>query len=222
MSLAAVSGVQRTGPTRLLADQFRRRAYEAISTLSGPEAVEEIMRLYTADTGALDAKLADLQVEATTAAQDARSRYDMLQHAHASASTGLLHQARQAAEISALRGMVEHIEHMVNRAENGTLPAANLLGALSVAPPAPVYVPTVTGFSASDRFRAGLFVTAGEDVRFTFPFLGYALVDHGPGAAGIIETMFLVDNRTLSQSMIENERPVRLKRMLPSAELSAA
>lgn len=221
MSLAACD-TPRTAPATHMRDQFRRRATEAVSNLSGPEAVEEIVRLYTADTDALQAQLADTQTEATTAAQDARSRYDMLQQCHAAASRGLLTQAQQAAELSACRGVLDHLEHMVQRAQGGSVPVANLLGALSVKPAAPVYTATVTGFAASERYRSGLFVSHGGDVRFTFPFLGYALVDHGPGAAGVIETVFLVDQRALSQSMIENERPVKLRRMLPSAELRAA
>lgn len=214
--LSAVPSTRRSPMAQQREATFRTRVSDAVSHLSGEAAVEEIVRLYVADTGSLEARLADANVEASTASQESRQRYEMMQHAHSAASQGLLTLATQAAEISACRGALGHLRHMVERADGGSVPVENLLATLSVEPPAPVYVPTITAFTPSARFRSGTFASASGDVLFNFVFVGYALVDHGPGAAGILEPVFLLGSRALPLSMIEHERRVKLKQMLPA------
>lgn len=216
MTLTAVPTPRRS-PTQLhREDQFRRRVEDAIGSMGGDDAVAEIVRLYIADTGAMEARMQDAQTEASTASRDARSRYDMLQQCHGIASQGILRQAALTAEVSACRSALEQVQAMAQRADGIPVQPEQILAAVAVQPPRPVFIPTVFGFSASARFRAGHFVADAQDVHFHFTFLGYALVDHGPGAAGIIEPVFLVGDRSLPLSMVEGERRVKLREMLPA------
>lgn len=219
--LSAVPGARGVPRADHLTEQFRRRAAEVLQR-GGPEAVDQLVSAYLADVGALRATLEAAQVEASTAAADARSRYDMLQQAHASASQTLLHVAQQAAEVSACRGALERVRRATEAAVDGVVASVDVLAALTVEPGRPVYTPTMTAFTPDSRFRAGYFEAEGGGVFFTFPFAGFGLVDHGPGAAGILETVFLVGPRLLPQSTVEAERLARLKRMLPAVTPLAA
>jgi hypothetical protein len=204
------------------AEQFRRRVAKAIEERSGAEATEDIVKLHMSTVSSIEARRAQSEQEASQAAADMRTRYDMLQQAHSSVSNGLLHIATQAAEISRMRGILESVQHMAERADNGMVPQENLLGVLTAVPVQPVHVPTVTAFSASDRFRSGFFQSPAGDVHLTLPFLGYSLVDYGPSAAGIIEATFLMQSRALPYSFIERETGMRLERMLPTVHQVSA
>lgn len=198
------------------AEQFRRRVVKALEEQNGAAAAEDIVKLHMATVSSLETRRAQSEQEASTSAAEARTRYTMMQQAHASVSNALLHIATQSAEVSTLRSMLEHVRHMAERADNGMIPQENVLGSLTTLPVSPVHVPSVTAFTPSQDFRSGFFQSSDGAVQITLPFLGYSLVDYGPGAAGIIEATFLSEIRGLPHSMIERETGMRLQRMLPS------
>lgn len=218
MSLTAVPAA--SSQLRQGEEQFRRHVQKTLEAQSGTDATEDIVKMHMSMVGSLFARADASAAEATTMAADARSRYDMLQQAHNNASRQLAYVAEQAAEISALRGLVDHIRHMAERADNGMVPQANILGALVVTPPIPARPATVTAFVTDHHWRSGLFES--PDATVTLPFVGYSLVDYGPGAAGIIETTFLMNTRTLPHSAIQTETGMTLTKMLPARHLASA
>lgn len=201
---------------------FERAVTEAITTLNGPDAAAHILRLYRADTAALTAHMNGAVREASAAASDARRHWDMLTQLQAIVSQGLYDRASMAAETSTLREIYAALRDLVHRASGGRLDSTAVAQILSVEPFEPVRVPTVLGFLPSDQYRGGEFRAIEEDVTFVFTFIGWALVDHGPGAHGSLEQMFIVADRAMPRSAVEGERRLTLERMLTNAELAAA
>lgn len=192
---------------------FRSHTERSIAELSGDDALSAIMQAYTADMAAHEAHIEGLNRETTQSLAQCRMYWDMLQQVQTAASHGLHERATLSAELSTYRGLVELVRQHIERADGVPIMPETLAAALSAEPiTPPVRQPVTTAFVASERFRGGQFVSQPvPDVTFVFTFIGWALVDHGPGAHGSLEPMFLVNDRAMPRSAIEGERHVRLE-----------
>jgi hypothetical protein len=197
---------------------FHRAITDALSRLSGADAVTEIMRLYAADTQALMARADGAAHEASEAARASRRHYDMLLQVQNAASQGIWDRAKLSAELSAYKGLYDRLKHMADVSDGAPIPSEDLAAALTPEPVASVHPAVTVAFVASGQFRGGQFLSPEGDVTFVFTFIGWALVDHGPGALGCVEPMFLVGDRALPRSVIEHERRCKLETFLPNLE----
>lgn len=198
---------------------FRRSVQDAVTSLDGPDAVDQIVRLYVADTSALTSRAEGAAREASEAARDLRRHWEMLLQVQTAASHGIWERAKLSAELATFRTMYESIRQLADRADGQPVDAVALAAALAIEPMQSVHPAVMVAFVASDQFRGGQFLSHPEpDVTFVFTFIGWALVDHGPGALGCVEPVFLVEDRALSRSTIEHERHCRLERFLPNLE----
>lgn len=196
-----------------------RRATENALGLPGPQALDQIMRLYSADTRALIARAEGLAAEASSAAAEHRRHFSMLTQVQMAASHKLWETAKMASELATYREIVDTVRRLADRANGEPLLWADVAAALSVEPMEPAYTPVTLAFVPSDQFRGGQFVAEpAGDVTFVFTFIGWALIDHGPGAYGIVEPMFLVEDRAMPRSVIEHERHVKMESFLPHLE----
>lgn len=203
-------------------EAFRRAAEEALQ-LSGPEALAQIMKLYTADTRGLLARAEGHELEASALAEDKRRYFTMLEHVQAAASNKLRETSAMAAELATYREIFGQIRSLADKAAGEPLEWESVAAALSAEPMAPVFQTTTLAFQPSEQFRGGQFIShPTPDVTFVFTFIGWALVDHGPGAYGIIEPMFLVQDRAMPRSVIEYERHVKFEAYLPHIGSRAA
>lgn len=198
--------------------QFRNHAAQAISTQSGSDAVEAVTHLYVQDISALESRLAGAETEASGMAHEARRIHAMMEQMHQTAARGLWTGARQAAEVSGLRECVEHARRVCNMTEDGTTRAVDVLAALSAEPPQPVHPPTILAVVTDQRFRGGSFTSSDRETMIIYPFIGYALVDYGPGAQSLMEPLFLVEDRALPKAVIEGELSMTLESLLPTYE----
>lgn len=201
-------------------DAFKRAAEDALQ-LPGPDALAQIVRLYCADTRALSAKIDGLSAEASETAAERRRHFTMLTQVQMAASHKLWETAKVCAELATYREMAEQLRRLSNRADGEPILWEDVAAVLSVEPLEPAYVPVTLAFVPSDQFRGGQFVAATGDVTFVFTFIGWALIDHGPGAYGIVEPMFLVQDRAMPRSAIEHERHVQMEAFLPHLERAA-
>lgn len=200
-------------------EAFRRAVEDALTSLSGQEAVDQIVRLYVGDTRALTSRSEGSAREASVAARDSRRHWEMLLQVQTAASQGIWERAKLSAEVATFRSMFDTVRQMADRADGQSIDPADLSAALSIEPMPSVHPAVTVAFLPSNQFRGGQFLSTPEgDVTFVFTFVGWALIDHGPGALGCVEPMFLVEDRALSRSTIEHERRVRLERFLPSLE----
>lgn len=202
-------------------EAFRRAVEDAIQ-LDGPEALARIMQLYVSDTRALTARIDGLAVEASDAAEEKRRHYTMLTQVQNAASQKIWETARLAAELATYREIVTLVREQADKAGGEPLAWESVAAALAIEPMEPAYCPATLAFIASDQFRGGQFVSLTGDVTFVFTFIGWALIDHGPGAYGVVEPMFLVSDRALPRSVIEMERSVKLESYLPHLERLAS
>lgn len=200
-------------PIAVREEQFRRHAEHALANLSGPDAVEAVVQLYRADTGALNARLEALVMESTNCARDARQQHAMLEQAHGHAARVGWTNATMAAEIAGLRHIVEQTRALISVADDEKIAVMDLAAVLATEPLAPVHLPSIIAFLPSERWRSGTFVTHDRAVTLSYVFVGYGLVDYGPGRRGLIEPMFLVEDRVLPKSVVENERSVELEQL---------
>lgn len=211
--------VQTSPPRSAREEAFRRHVEGALASLAGPDAVSTIMQAYSADLHALSARADGSLREASDAAQKLRMHHQMLLQVQTAASQGIWERAKISAELATYKGIVDHVRHMADRADGTGIAPENISAALSVEPIESVHPSVTVAFVASDQFRGGQFVSTPEgDVTFVFTFIGWALVDHGPGALGCVEPMFLVEDRALPRSVIEHERFCRLEHYLPNLE----
>jgi hypothetical protein len=191
-------------------------------TLSGPEAAARIMQLYCGDVRALQARVDGLAQEASEVASEKRRYFTMLQQVQTAASAKIWESARMTAETATYREMFGQLRSLTDRASGEPLPWESVAAVLAIEPMDPSYVPSTLAFLPSDQFRGGQFVSHPvRDVTFVFTFIGWALIDHGPGAYGIVEPMFLVEDRALPKSVIEHERNVKLESYLPHLEMAS-
>jgi hypothetical protein len=193
---------------------FERAAKDALADLGGTEAVAHILRLYRADTAALHAHICGVEREASEAARSERRHWDMLMQIQAGVSQGIFERAGMGAEVATLREMFGAIREIVYRAGGGTLDSSAVAAVLALEPLEPVHQPVVTAFSPSEQYRGGQFRSTDGTVTRVFTFIGWALVDHGLGALGSLEPMFLVSDRAMPKSAIEAELPVTMERLL--------
>lgn len=198
---------------------FRRAVTDALASLTGPDALEQITRLYQADTSALSARAEGAAREASETAQASRRHFDMLLQVQTAASQGIWERAKLSAELATYRTMFETVRHIADRSDGEAVEAATLQAALSIEPMDSVHPAVTVAFVASSQFRGGQFISQPEaDVTFVFTFIGWALVDHGPGALGIVEPMFIVQDRVLPRSVIEHEHRCKLEHFLPNLQ----
>ncbi|MFE0812660.1 hypothetical protein ACFW34_35085 [Streptomyces sp. NPDC058848] len=196
-----------------------RRAVEGALQLDGADALTEIMRLYHADTHALQARADGLSVEASEMAEEKRRHWTMLTQLQAAASHKLWEGAKMSAEIATYREMFGTVRRLADRAAGEPIPWEDVAAALAIEPLEPAHAPVALTFVPDDKYRGGQFVAEPtRDVTFVFTFIGWSLIDHGPGAYGILEPMFLVEDRAMARSAIEAERHVRLESYLPHLE----
>ncbi|WP_371591254.1 hypothetical protein [Streptomyces sp. NBC_00470] len=188
---------------------------QSLENLDGPAATAEIVKLYRADTNALQAHVGTAVAEASQAAATSRMYYDMLQNVQVTASHGIWERASMAAELSTYKNMYEQLRFIVDRVDSGAVDVTTVRAVLATEPSAPVRMPVVTAVYPARDWRAGMFKAPEGDVTFVFPFAGYALVDHGPGSLGSIEPMFIVRDRVLPKSMVQVEHHVLMEHLLP-------
>jgi hypothetical protein len=206
-----------TPPTAPREEAFRRAVEDALQG-PGDEALSRIMQLYGADIHALTARIEGLTREASEMAEEKRRYFSMLTQVQMAASHKLWEGAKMGAELSTYREMVDSVRRLTDRAAGEPLSWEDVSAALSIEPMEPAYTPVSLAFLPSSQFRGGQFVAVAGDVTFVFTFIGWSLIDHGPGAYGIVEPMFLVEDRALPRSVIENERHVRMESFLPHLE----
>lgn len=208
---------QPAAPTAPRAEAFRRAVEDALQ-LPGPEALAQIMKLHSGEVDALISRVEGLSREAADSAEEQRRHFAMLTQVQAAAAHKIWEVARMAAEVATYREMFGRVRSLADRANGEPLVWEDVHTALSMEPMEPAYVPAALAFIASGQFRGGQFVSELGDVTFVFTFVGWALIDHGPGAYGIVEPMFLVSDRAMAKSTIEHERHVRFERYLPHME----
>lgn len=202
-------------------EAFRRTVEDALQ-LDGPEALALIMRQYAGDTRALAARIDGLAVEASDAAEEKRRYFTMLQQVQLAASTKIWETAKISADLATYREMFQTVRSLADKVNGEPLPWESVAAALSIEPMEPAYQAAALAFLPSDQFRGGQFLShPQQDVTFVFTFIGWALIDHGPGALGIVEPMFLVEDRAMARSSIESERHVKLESFLPNLERAA-
>jgi hypothetical protein len=190
--------------------------------LPGPEALARIMQQYAGDTRALTAQSEGHAQEASDAAQQKRRYFAMLTQVELAASHKVREMARMSAEVATYREMFQMVRTAADRANGEPLLWEDVAAALSMEPLEANYVPTTLAFLPDDHFRGGQFTAVAGDVTLVFTFVGWALIDHGPGALGIIEPMFLVEDRVYPRSAIEYERQVKFEAFLPQLERMSA
>lgn len=195
-------------------DAFVHRVQDAIENLSGTEAVDQITRLYEADVNALTAQANTCAHESTTAAASMRMQFDMLQQVHTVASQRLAQLAEATAEVAQYRDIVAAVRSLTERADGKPIDPTVIASKLATTPVGPIHIPTTTAFVSSGLFRGGRFVGT-DGVWMAFTFIGWALIDYGPGAQGQVEPVFLVNNRAMSKSLIEEQHRVTFDRYLP-------
>lgn len=195
---------------------FSRAVADAL-TLDGPEAHAQIVRLHNGEVAALKARVDGLTQEASAVADEHRRHFTMLTQLQATAAHKLWEVASMSAELATYREMFGRLRSLADRAGD-TLDTTDVRAVLATEPLDPVYSPTALAFVPGDQFRGGQFVALAGDVTFVFTFVGWALIDHGPGAYGVVEPMFLVDDRAMAKSTIEHERHVKFERYLPHLE----
>lgn len=200
--------------------QFQRIVEDALQ-LPGPEALNMICRQYLGDTRALQARCDGLAAEASEVGEDRRRHWTMLTQVQQAASQKILEGAKVYADLATYREMFGTVRRLADRAAGEPLPWQDVAAALAIEPLEPLFLPVVLAFVPSDQYRGGQFLAEHGDVTFVFTFIGWALVDHGPGATGIVEPMFIVDDRALPKSVIEFERHVRMESYLPHLERAA-
>jgi hypothetical protein len=182
--------------------------------LPGPEALARIMQIYSADTGSLIARIEGLVREASDSAGEKRRHWTMLTQVQVAASQKIWETAKMSADTATYREMFEQLRKLADRAGGEPLPWESVAAVLALEPLEPAYAPATLAFLASEQFRGGQFVSPAGDITF----IGWALIDHGPGAYGIVEPMFLVEDRAMPRSVIEHERNVKLESYLPHLE----
>lgn len=197
-------------------DAFRAHAQHAVESMSGPDAVEAIVQLYRSEAGAHDARVDAAGREASAAAGDARQQHAMLEQTHRVAAHGVWAHARISAELSGCRTALERLRRLAEQSDTGTVGVPEMLAELSMEPDAPVYQPTILAFHPDARFRAGVFASHDRSETLTLTFIGYALVDYGPGAQGCIESVFLVGDRALPRGVVQAEKALQFERLLPA------
>lgn len=195
-------------------EAFRRSVEDAVQ-LPGPDAVARIMQLYTGDTRALHAHIDGLQAEASEAASQKRQYYTMLTQLQMTASQKLWEGAKLAAELATYREIVDGVRRAADRSGGEPIAWEPVAAALATEPAEAAPRSVTLAFLPSEQFRGAVFVSDHGDVTFVFTFIGWSLIDHGPGAYGIIEPMFLVEDRALCRSTIEWERHVKMENFLP-------
>ena len=210
---------QGSGPESPRQSAFSRAVADAL-TLDGTEAHAQIVRLHQGEVDALQARVEGLSQEASAVADEHRRHFTMLTQLQATAAHKLWEVASMSAELATYREMFSRVRSLADRADD-TMDATEVRAALAMEPLEPAYTPTALAFIASGQFRGGQFVAHTGDVTFVFTFVGWSLIDHGPGAYGVVEPMFLVDDRVMAKSTIEHERHVRFERYLPHLERAA-
>ena len=200
-----------------------QRAVEAALPEPGPDALAAIMRQYLADTQAMESRIAGLTAEASAMASERRRQHVMMQQVQMAAATKVWEGARMGAELATYREMIGELLVLADKAaEGGTIERQALVDVLNMEPMEAVHTPLALAFLPDDKFRGGQFTSEpSRDVTFVFTFIGWALIDHGPGAYGIVEPMFLVDDKAMAKSSIEHERHVRLEQLLPAFQRAA-
>jgi hypothetical protein len=202
-------------------EAFRHVVEDALQ-LAGPEACARIMQQYSADVRALTKRAEDLGQEASEVAQQKRQFFTMLQQVQTAASTKIWESAKMTAEVATFREMFAQMRTLADKAQGEDIPWEAVAAVLSTEPMDPSYAPATLAFLPSEQFRGGQFVSHPvRDVTFVFTFIGWALIDHGPGAYGIVEPMFLVEDRALPRSVIEFERHVKLESYLPQPDMAS-
>lgn len=217
MTLLTAVPAQLTPPDARTA-AFARAVRDAITELTPDEAVALITKLHAADTDALHAHIAGAERAASEAAGNERRHWDMLMQVQHGVSQTTFQQAAQTAEIATLREIFAGIGKAVHNSRNGVLEAGKVAALLALEPLEPVHVPSVAAFVPSEQYRGGQFRSEDGDDTFVFTFIGWALVDHGPGALGSLEPMFLVSDRAMPRSAVEGERDVTLEGLLPNTD----
>jgi hypothetical protein len=197
---------------------FARAVRDAITELTVDEATALITRLHTADTAALHAHIAGAERSASEAAGNERRHWDMLMQVQHGVSQKTFQQAAQNAEIGTLREVFAGIGQLVHAARNGTVETGRVAALLALQPLEPVHTATVAAFVPSEQYRGGQFRSTDDAVTYVFTFIGWALVDHGPGALGALEPMFLVSDRAMPRSAVEAERHVKMEALLPNTD----
>lgn len=208
---------QATTPRIPREDAFRHAVEDAL-TMTGPEALARIMQLYAADTRALQHHIEGLQAEASDHATEKRRYYTMLTQVQMAASHKLWEAAKMGAELGTYREIVDNIRRQADKANGEPLAWESVAAALAVEPLEPVFSPVTLSFIPSEQFRGAQFTSELGDVTFVFTFIGWALVDHGPGAWGSVEPMFLVGDKAMPKSSVEVERHVKFETYLPAME----
>ncbi|MGW7281655.1 hypothetical protein ACWGIV_25830 [Streptomyces sp. NPDC054844] len=214
---AVPAQVAPSAPAQTREAAFIRIVEDALQ-LDGPDARSLIVRQYNGDTRALQARADGLTVEASELAEEKRRHWTMLMQLQMTASHKLWETAKMSAELSTYREMFGQVRRLADRANGEPIPWEDVAAALAIEPPEPAFLPTVLTFVPSDQYRGGQFIAEAQDVTFVFTFIGWALVDHGPRAYGMVEPMFLVEDRAMPKSVIEHERHVRLESYLPHLE----
>lgn len=213
---------QSPAPRTLPREEAFRHVVEDALQLPGPEALARIMQQYAGDTRALEAHANGLAQEASESAQQKRRYFAMLTQVETGVSHHVREVARLCAEVATYREMFAQVRSLADRCNGEPLPWDQVAAALTIEPLDPAYTPTTIAFMPAEQFRGGQFDALAGDVTLVFTFIGWALVNHGPGAYGIVEPMFLVEDRALTRSVIEYERQVKFKGYLPHLERMSA
>lgn len=200
---------------------FRHLVEESLERLKGSEAVDQITRQYRGDVDALRAQVDTGAAEATQFASQSRMHYDMLTQVQIAASHGLWERAALSSELSGLKNVIGEIISILDRTNGDQADTVLLRKALSKAPEETVHRSTVLAVYPDRIFRGAVFKSLAGDVTMTYPFCGWALVDHGPGAIGSIEPMFIVQDRALPRSSVETEFRLKFETYLQHAYRSA-
>jgi hypothetical protein len=194
-----------------------RRALEEALTLTGPDALARIMQLYTADTRALQAHVDGLAAENSDQAAEKRRYFNMLTQVQMAASHKLWEGAKMGAELATYREITDGVRRAADKANGEPIAWESIAATLAMEPMECYHRPVTLAFLPSEQFRGAQFTSEMRDVTFVFTFIGWALIDHGPGAYGVVEPMFLVEDRAMSRSVIESERHVTLETWLARA-----
>lgn len=205
-----------TQPVALSREEAFRQVVEEALQHTGPEACARILQQYAGDIHALTAQSNGLSVEASEAAADKRQYFTMLTQVQAAASQKIWECARVSSELATYREITTTMRGLFDRSGGEPIPWEGVAAALAIEPVEPAPHPVTLAFLPSEQFRGGQFLSHPvQDVTLVFTFVGWALIDHGPGAYGIVEPMFLVEDRAMPRSAIEAERQVRLESYLP-------
>lgn len=202
---------------------FRERVEQALgSGMAGPELAKVITDYYAADTAALEARAYGAAREASESADAARTATQLAQQLHGTAAHKMWETARVCAQLSHYATIIERVRSLIERSDGHRVDVPLLMSAVTHEPPEPVYQPTVTAFTPDSQYRAGEFASPDGSETCTFPFVGWALVDHGPGAYGVTEPMFLVGDKVLPKSAVQADRNLRFTELLPRLDATRA